>query len=325
MDAPILLSVPNISEGRRGATVAAVGAAFTGAGVRLLDVHSDRDHHRSVLTLAGAARALADALISGAREAVERIDVVGPEDGGEPPRQHPHVGALDVVPIVYLQERCRGEACATALVVADRIGEELGVPVFLYGELSGAEPASMRTRAELRRGGVAGLAARMSGAPSEAAATAGFPAAPAGAAAAAAPQLVPDFGPPRPHPSAGVTLVAARPPLVAFNLQLAAPATLQRAREIAALIREGGAEGLPGVRAIGVALGGDVAQVSMNLERPFEVSAAAVTEAVSRHAPVASAELVGLAPAAALEGFPPEVPMPGFDPARHIIENALGC
>jgi glutamate formiminotransferase len=301
MDASILLSVPNVSEGRQGATVAAVGAAFAAPGVRLLDVHSDRDHHRSVFTLAGAAPALADGLIAGAREAVARIDVIEADDDGEPARQHPHVGAVDVVPLVYLREALRGEACATALVVADRIGEELGVPVFLYGELSGAEPGSMRTRAELRRGGVEGLAARI-----------------------AAGELAPDFGPPRPHPSAGFTLLAARPPLVAFNLQLAAPATPARAREIAALIREGGAEGLPGVRAIGVELGGGVAQVSMNLERPFEVSAARVTEAVSRHAPIASAELVGLAPAVALEGFPPEVPMPGFDPARHIIENALG-
>jgi glutamate formiminotransferase len=301
MDASILLSVPNISEGRRGAAVAAVGAAFTGPGVRLLDVHSDGDHHRSVFTLAAPPPALADALIAGAREAVARIDIVEAEDESEPARQHPHVGALDVVPVVYLTEALRGQACATALLVADRIGEEVGVPVFLYGELSGAEPASMRTRAELRRGGVAAMASRI-----------------------AAGELAPDFGPTRVHPSAGVTLVAARPPLLAFNLQLAAPATLQRAREIAALIREGGAEGLPGVRAIGVELSGGVAQVSMNLERPFEVSAAAVTEAVRAHATVASAELVGLAPAAALEGFPDEVPMPGFDPARHIIENALG-
>jgi glutamate formiminotransferase len=301
MDAPLLLAVPNVSDGRQDATIVAVGAAFAGVGVRLLDVHFDRDHHRSVFTLAGAARALADGLIAGAREAVQLIDVVEPEDDGEPTRQHPHVGAVDVVPIVYLRESLRGEACATALLVADRIGAELGVPVFLYGELSGAEPETARTRAQLRRGGVAGLAARI-----------------------AAGELAPDFGPPRLHPSAGATLLAARPPLVAFNLQLAAPATVERAREVAALIREGGSEGLPGVRAIGVALDGGIAQVSMNLERPFEVSAAAVTDAVCRHAPVASAELVGLAPAAALEGFPADVPMLGFDPARHIIENALG-
>jgi glutamate formiminotransferase / 5-formyltetrahydrofolate cyclo-ligase len=126
------------------------------------------------------------------------------------------------------------------------------------------------------------------------------------------------------HPSAGATLIGARPPLVAFNLQLAAPATLEDAREIAALVRESGREGLDGVRAIGVLLTGEVAQVSMNVERPFEIPLAAVVRAVGAHAEVASAELVGLAPAVALEGFPSEIPIPGFDPARHVIENALG-
>ncbi len=126
------------------------------------------------------------------------------------------------------------------------------------------------------------------------------------------------------HPTAGATLVAAREPLVAFNLQLAPPATLKRAQGIAALLRDGGAEGLPGVRALGVQLSGAVAQVSMNIERPLEVTLAAVIEAVRRHARVDSAELVGLAPRAALEDFPEDVPLPGFDPARHLIENALG-
>jgi glutamate formiminotransferase len=112
--------------------------------------------------------------------------------------------------------------------------------------------------------------------------------------------------------------------LVAFNLQLAPPATVVDARNIAGLIREGGPEGLPGVRAIGVALSGGRAQVSMNLERPLDTPLADVVEAVSRHARVASAELVGLAPRAAVEGFPREVELPGFDPARHVIENALG-
>ena len=127
-----------------------------------------------------------------------------------------------------------------------------------------------------------------------------------------------DFGPARLHPTAGATLVA-------FNLELAPPATLEDARRIAALIREGGAEGLPGLRAIGVALGGARAQVWMNLERPMDVPLASVVEAVARHAPLERAELVGLAPRAALEGFPVELPMPGFDPARHVIENAIGC
>ena len=113
---------------------------------------------------------------------------------------------------------------------------------------------------------------------------------------------------------------------MAFNLELAPPATLADAQRIAGLIREGGAHGLGGVRAIGVALSGKgaVAQLSMNIERPLELPLCAVVEAVREHAEVASAELVGLAPRAAFEGFPKDVPLPGFDPGVHLIENALG-
>ena len=136
--------------------------------------------------------------------------------------------------------------------------------------------------------------------------------------------LVPDFGPHTLHPRAGATLVAAREPLVAFNLLLAPEADLELARSVAASIREGGPDGLPGVRAMGVLLEGRGAQVSLNVERPLELSLAEVVAAVARRAPVAEAELVGLAPRAAMEGFPEDVPMPGFDPARHLIENALG-
>jgi glutamate formiminotransferase/glutamate formiminotransferase/formiminotetrahydrofolate cyclodeaminase len=327
-----MLTVPNVSEGRDERTIAAVGAAFAwsddaggpeslapgpglaavadeaasdSAPVRVLDVHRDSDHHRSVFTLAGSPAALVEALIRGARVALERIDVIGSESAtgpgaphGENARrgEHPYVGALDVAPLVYLDAPARGLACAHALVVADRIGEELDIPVFLYGELSGG-----RTRAELRRGGLVRLSERIE-----------------------AGELRPDFGPARLHPTAGATLVAVREPLVAFNLRLASPATVKDARAIAALIREGGAEGLAGVRAIGVALSGEVAQVSTNVERPLEVPLARVIEAVRQHADVIDAELVGLAPRVALEGFPEDVPLPGFDPARHTIENALG-
>jgi glutamate formiminotransferase / 5-formyltetrahydrofolate cyclo-ligase len=330
MPPPLLLAVPNVSEGRDRATIEDIAAAFAGShdgdptagghappaptgDVRLLDVHSDGDHHRTVFTIAGHPGGLADALLRGARVAAERIDVVArargrPQDAG----QHPHVGALDVAPIVYLDPGDRGAACAEALVVGDRIGEELQVPVFLYGELSGADAATARTRAQLRRGGIPGLAARMAAGVS-------------GGAGVEAEPIAPDFGPRYMHPGAGATLLAARPPLVAFNLRLAPPATVADARAIAARIREGAPGGLPGVRAIGVALGGGVAQVSMNVERPSEVPLARVVEAVRGHAPVAGAELVGLAPAAALVDFPEDVPIPGFDPARHVIENALGC
>jgi glutamate formiminotransferase len=292
-----LLAVPNVSEGRDRAAIAAIAAAFSGERerVRLLDTHSDADHHRTVFTLAGPPAALGDALLDGARAALARIELDrrAAADHG----RHPHVGAVDVVPIVYLDRDTRGAAHAEALVVADRIGEELGVPVFLYGTL-----ADGRSRAELRRGGTAGLAKRIGSG-----------------------ELRPDFGPRGPHPGAGATLVAARSPLVAFNLQLAAPASLADARRIAGLVREGGGEGLPGLRAIGVQLSGAVAQVSMNVERPLELPLAEVVEAIGRHAAVASAELVGLAPQAAFEGFPADLPLPGFDPERHLIENALGC
>jgi glutamate formiminotransferase/glutamate formiminotransferase/formiminotetrahydrofolate cyclodeaminase len=316
MTPPTLLAVPNVSEGRDRVAVASIGAAFTDrarvggenrqdpvtvagrawerGGVRLLDTHSDGDHDRSVFTLAGRPGELADALVEGAAEAISSIDVMAERDARR--GQHPHVGAIDVVPVVYLDGAARGAACVEALVVADRIGEELGVPVFLYGELGGG-----RTRAELRSGGIAGLARRI-----------------------ATGELRPDFGPARPHPSAGATLVAARAPLVAFNLRLEPPATVEDACRIAALIREGGSDGLPGLRAIGVQLGGAVGQVSMNVERPEETPLARVVQAVRRYAEVTSAELVGLAPRGALEDFPVDVPLPGFDSAIHVIENALG-
>lgn len=326
----LLLAVPNVSEGREPRMIEGVAEAFTAHGKsRLLDIHSDPDHHRSVFTLAGFQGELGEALLAGARVAVERIDVGegrDPADIGE----HPHVGAVDVMPIVYLDPSQRGAACAQALVVAHEIGEQLGVPVLLYGDL-----ASGRTRAELRRGGVGALAGRLRSG-----------------------ELQSDFGPSRLRPTAGATLVAAREPLVAFNLELASPATVEDAKRIARAIREGGVEGLPGLRAIGVALrsgvrgGGDpigggsrpradlpvvhararesppeettTAQLSMNVERPLELPLSEVVAAVRRHAEVACGELVGLAPKAAMNGFPEDVPLRGFDAGMHLIENALG-
>jgi glutamate formiminotransferase/glutamate formiminotransferase/formiminotetrahydrofolate cyclodeaminase len=289
----VLLAVPNFSEGRDDATIDAIGHALTAgaaAPVQLLATHRDPDHNRCVFTLAGAPRALAPALLAGARVAVERIDLRRHEG------VHPHVGALDVAPLIHLTPADRGAACAEALVTADLLARRLDVPVLLYGAL-----AQGRTRAELRRGGPAALARRL-----------------------AARDLQPDFGPPRAHPSAGATLVAARPPLVAFNLTLRPPATLEQAREIAACIREGGPDGLAGVRAIGLRLERQQAvQISMNVERPDLTPLRDVVAAVARHAPVAAAELVGLAPEAAFEGFPPDLPIPGFDPDTHLIERAL--
>jgi glutamate formiminotransferase / 5-formyltetrahydrofolate cyclo-ligase len=284
----VLLAVPNVSEGRDAVAVAEIADAFAAGGAELLDIHSDPDHNRSVVTLSGEPGALSHALLAGAREAVDRIDL------GEHAGLHPHVGALDVAPVVHLDAATRGAACAEALVAADLIASELAVPVLLYGALAGG-----RTRAELRRGGPAELARRLRSG-----------------------ELRPDFGPPEPHPTAGATLVAARPPLIAFNVELASPATKTDAMGIAAGIREGGPAGLPGVRAIGLELAarGGVAQVSLNVEDHEQVSLAEVVAAIARHAPIAEAELVGLAPAAAFEGFPEEIHVRN----RRTIEDAVG-
>ena len=279
----MLLAIPNVSEGRDRRAIEAIGAAFD---ARLLDIHSDPDHHRSVFTLAGEPGGLAGVVCRGAAEVIRQVDL-GRHEG-----IHPRVGAIDVAPIVYLDPALRGAACAEALVLGDLLGQQLELPVFLYGEL-----AAGRTRAELRRGGPATLAQRIE-----------------------AGELRPDFGPRRLHPSAGAVLVAARPPLVAFNVELAQTATLEEARAIAGRIREGGPEGLPGVRAIGLWLdAGGVAQVSTNVEDHRLVPLAEVVAAIARHAEPSRAELVGLAPRAAFEGFPDDLPVAN----RRTVEDAL--
>ena len=278
-----LLAYPNVSEGRDPEAIARIARAF---GPGLLDVHSDPDHDRSAYTLTGPPGGLADAVLRGAAQALALVRLPG-HDG-----VHPRVGVLDVAPIVWTQDADRGAACAEALVLADRLGSELGLPVLLYGALAGG-----RTRAQLRQGGPAGLAQRL-----------------------AAGELVADFGPAQVDPGHGATLVAARAPLVAFNVELAPGVTLAQARAAAAAVREGGSEGLAGVRAIGVWLAGrGIAQVSTNLDDPGVTRPSDVVAAVARRVPVTGAELVGLAPAAALEDFPADVPLAG----RATIEDAL--
>lgn len=296
-DPRLLIAVPNVSEGRSRAAVAAIGDAYVRGGARLLDVHVDPDHHRSVHTLAGAPGTLGRALAAGAEETIRRVDLRTPRG------VHPHVGALDVCPVVYLDPARRGAAILEALIAADEIGR-LGVPVLLYGALGDG-----RTRAELRRGGPTALAERLLSGDVRA-----------------------DFGPSRIHDAAGAVLVGVRPPLLAFNVELAAPATVDDARRIAARIREGGDDGLPGVRAIGLQLdhaeglagtvgpgGAPIAQVSCNVEDHRAVPLAALVAAVARHADVAACEVIGLPPAAAFDGFPADLPVRG----HRTLEDAL--
>ena len=216
-----LLAVPNVSEGRDAAIIERLEGAFALA-ADALDRHSDETHNRTVFTLAPHEGRAAEALVSGAREAIEAIDLSA-HDG-----EHPRIGALDVAPVIYLGPGDREEARDQALEAAGAIAE-LGVPVFLYGEL--ASVPERRERAYFRSGGLAALAARMERG-----------------------ELLPDMGPGAPHPTAGATLVTARPPLAAFNMEFEGM-TLTQAKAVAAALRESGG-GRPGVRAIALALDG---------------------------------------------------------------------
>jgi glutamate formiminotransferase len=267
----VLECVVNISEGLRAEVVAAVAAA---CGPALLDVHSDPDHNRSVLTLAGSAGEVADAALALARAAVEWIDM-SVHSG-----VHPRLGAVDVVPFVPLDDtgpdglRAAGEV---ARAWAERVAAELAVPVFLYGT---ADPKG-RSLPDVRR--------------------------------TAFRERRPDFGPAEPHPTAGAVAVGARPILVALNCELATgggggglDADLAVARAIARAVRERDG-GLPGVRALGFALASKGrAQVSMNLvdltATGVEAACTAVRRAAAEHGTeVTAVELVGLLPAAELE------------------------
>jgi glutamate formiminotransferase / 5-formyltetrahydrofolate cyclo-ligase len=291
----VLLAAPNFSEGRDPSRIAALRTALSGrAGAEVLDRHSDRDHHRTVFTLAGEWRPLAEALVAAADEAIAEIDMTRHRGA------HPCVGALDVCPLIYLTADDRPLAERAALSVADAIGE-FGVPVFLYGDVAATD--ERRERAYFRNGGLEELGRRMADG-----------------------ELAADRGPAVPHPTAGATLITARPPLAAFNIELDT-SDAAVAQRVAAQVREAGG-GLPGVRAIGLPLESGRAQVSTNVHDPIAVPLGQVVElvrdlAAAHGARPVEAELVGLAPAAALADYPAEVPIRGFDPEQHLIESRL--
>jgi glutamate formiminotransferase/glutamate formiminotransferase/formiminotetrahydrofolate cyclodeaminase len=290
-----LLAVPNLSEGRDEAKIEALERAFS-ASVRLLDRHSDADHNRTVFTLAGERRALVAALAGGAAAAIESIEMEAHEG------VHPAIGALDVCPVVWTEAAAREPAREAALEVAGEIGA-LGLPVFLYGEL--ATGPDRVERAYFRNGGLAELWLRMEGG-----------------------ELHPDRGPGLPHPGAGATLVTARPPLAAFNVELDC-GDLELARAVAAGLRESGG-GLTGVRAVGLPLSSGRMQVSTNVHDPLAVPLGSVVGRVrALAAPLGArpveAELIGLVPAAALIDYPADVPIRDFDPGRQTIERRLAA
>ena len=289
----MLLAVPNFSEGRDGALVESLTDRFA-SGAQLLDSHSDPVHNRTVLSLKAPPERLREALSQGAAACATAIDMRRHEGA------HPCIGALDVCPVIWTGVDDRAAAREEALAAAEAIAAER-VPVFLYGELASAPERA--ERAYFRDGGLEILAERM-----------------------ATGELEPDFGPGSPHPTAGATLVTARPPIAAFNVLLEG-ADRHTARAVAARLRESGG-GLPGVRAIAVDLGEAGMQISTNVHDPASVPLATVVERIgelaSPHgARPSAAEIVGLVPAAALEGFPSDLAIPGFDRDLHTLEARL--
>jgi len=265
----LLESVPNVSEGRDPAVIEAVARAFAERG-RVLDIHTDPEHHRSVFTLVADEADLAEVLFAGIARAAELIDL-RTHDG-----IHPRVGAADVVPIVPLVPGELARARGVALELGERVGGELELPVFLYGESGdGVRPAFFR------RGGPAELQRRIDSG-----------------------ELRPAFGPSRLDPRAGAVLIGARPLLIAFNLELRT-GSLEDAHAIAAAIRAS-TGGMPGVQALGLLLpaSGRV-QVSINVidveQAPLVDVVVRVREAAAeRGVEVGPSELVGLLPESAV-------------------------
>lgn len=280
--ASIIESVPNISEGRRVEVVEAAAAALRRVpGVRVLDVQSDADHNRSVLSLAGDAQSLQQAILDLFEHALQAIDLRSHRG------EHPRLGAVDVVPFIPIEGATMRDCVALAREVGEAVAERFGVPVFLYEDAATAP--HRRNLEDIRRGQFEGLVEKMKD-----------------------PLWAPDFGPAAPHLSAGACVIGARMPLIAYNVNLGT-AELEVARRIARSIRHSGG-GYRHVKAMGVMLEQrQVAQVSINmtdfkrtpLHRVFETVRA---EARRYGVPVIGSEIVGLVPAEAL-----------FDAADHFL------
>jgi glutamate formiminotransferase len=299
--APLLELVPNFSEGKDRKVVDELVAAMTAVpGVQCLGVELDPSHHRSVVTLAGPADAVAEAAFRGARAARDRLDLRTHKG------EHKRMGVIDVCPFVPLQGATMADAVATARAVGARIGTELGMPVFLYAEAAGRE--SRRVLGNFRNKEFEGLLTLVG----------------------LDPEYVPDFGPAKLHQTAGAVAVGARKFLIAYNVNLATK-DVAVAKDIAKAVREKDG-GFKKVQAMGFFLDDkQCAQVSMNL-LDFEVtSIRTVFDAVARMAKergvaVVESELVGLAPAAAIdEALAKHVQLPRFDPKQQVVEAKLAA
>jgi len=295
MASPLVECVPNFSDGRDAGVINALRQAITAVpGVRLLDVQSDAAHHRSVFTFVAPPQAAADAAFRAMRVARERIDL------NRHTGEHPRMGATDVVPFVPVRDVTMDECVALARQLAERVGRELEIPVYLYAKAA-ARPERERLP-DVRKGEFEGLRGRIG----------------------TDPAADPDFGPKRIHPTAGATAIGARPFLVAFNVYLETD-DVAVAKEIAKVVRTSSG-GLPAVQASGFSVDGK-AQVSMNLldidvTSPATVFAAVEAEAAKRGTGVLKSEVVGLIPERGILGAGAErLRLP--DPARHLLEAKI--
>ncbi|MGE0862384.1 MAG: glutamate formimidoyltransferase [Vicinamibacterales bacterium] len=294
---PTIECVPNISEGRRTGVIETLADTLRAVpGLRVLDVQSDATHNRSVFTLAGNAEALAAGVPRLFEGAIAAIDLRAHKG------EHPRMGAVDVVPFIPIEGVTMAECVALARAVAADVAQRFALPVYLYEDAS-ANPAR-RNLEDIRRGEFEGLAAKM-----------------------AQPAWAPDFGPAAPHASAGASVIGARMPLIAYNINLATD-RLDVAKKIAAAIRMSSG-GLRFVKAMGIPLEDrGIVQVSMNLTNYEKTPMYRVFDLVKREAErygvqVLESEIVGLVPSAALtqtaEYF---LRLEGFS-ANQILEKRL--
>ena len=269
----IVEAVPNFSEGRRPEVIQAIVDAYSSVdGARVIDYSSDPDHNRTVVTLVGEPEAVSEALFRGIAKAAELIDM--DEQEGE----HPRIGATDVVPFIPIKNITMDEAVELARALAQRVADELNIPVYLYARAATRPDREVLSR--IRKGEYEGLKAELEAGNTD---------------------RLPDFGPPR-LGKAGATVIGARPPLIAYNIYLTTD-DVSIAKKIAKAVRHSSG-GLRYVQAMGLLVEGK-AQVSMNLLDYTKTPVFRVTELIRREAArygvsIASAELIGLIPRQAL-------------------------
>ncbi len=290
--------VPNYSEGRREEVIQKISSCFKGRkGIWLLDVSADKDHNRMVITAVGDPDEMVEAVFDSVKVAAELINME--EHRGE----HPRIGATDVIPFVPLKGITMEECVDLARKLGKRIADELNIPVYLYEEAA-LRPERRRLEV-IRKGQYEGLKEEIK-----------------------KPERHPDYGPPRLHPTAGATVVGARKPLIAFNVNLGT-SDINVAKKIARFVRASSG-GLGFVKAIGVELKErGLVQVSMNLTDYTKNAIYRVYELIKIEAerwgvPVVESEIVGLLPAEALfDSLAYYLKLHTFDPMKQVIEMRL--